>query len=113
MRHACLIIIYFDFAEVTTAVLIDAGSVHTSVYAYDKNLEEVFNCEINSEKGISSVDIEELENYLFQSRCMKQLFELRPGNRFIVIGGTSGMRGLAEKDPEKVCKILALKFLLN
>ena len=84
------------------AVLIDAGSVHTSVYAYDKNLEEVFNCEINSEKGISSVDIGDLESYLFQSKCMKQLFKLRPGNKFIVIGGTAGMRELAEKDTEKV-----------
>ena len=90
------------FAEDTTAVLIDAGSVHTSVYAYDKNLQEVFDCEINSEKGISSVDIGDLEDYLFQSKCMKQLFKLRPGNKFIVIGGTAGMRELAEKNPEKV-----------
>ena len=72
------------------------------MYAYDKNLQEIFNCEINSEKGISSVDIGDLENYLFQSICMKQLFKLRPGNKFIVIGGTAGMRELAEKDPEKV-----------
>ena len=90
------------FAEDTTAVLIDAGSVHTSVYAYDKNLQEVFDCEINSEKGISSVDIGDLESYLFQSKCMEELFKLRPGNKFIVIGGTAGMRELAEKDPEKV-----------
>ena len=72
------------------------------MYAYDKNLQEVFNCEINSEKGISSVDIGDLESYLFQSKCMKQLFKLRPGNKFIVIGGTAGMRELAEKDQEKV-----------
>ena len=33
---------------------------------------------------------------------MKRLFKARPGNKFIVIGGTSGMRDLAEKNPEKV-----------
>ena len=80
------------------------------MYAYDKNLEEVFNCEINSEKGISSVDIGDLESYLFQSKCMKQLFKIRPGNKFIVIGGTAGMRELAEKDPEKVNFILLTGF---
>ena len=72
------------------------------MYAYDKDLQEVFNCEINSEKGISSVDIGDLENYLFQSKCMKQFIKIRPGNKFIVIGGTAGMRELAEKDSEKV-----------
>ena len=80
------------------------------MYAYDKNLREVFNCEINSEKGISSVDIGDLENYLFHSKCMKQLFKLCPGNKFIVIGGTAGMRELAEKDPEKVNFILLTGF---
>ena len=46
--------------------------------------------------------MDDLENYLFESRCMKRLFKARPGNKFIVIGGTSGMRDLAEKNPEKV-----------
>ena len=49
-----------------------------------------------------TLHIGDLENYLFQSECMKRLFKLRPGNKFIVIGGTAGMRELAEKDPEKV-----------
>ena len=55
-------------------------------------------------------DIGDLESYLFQSKCMKQLFKLRPGNKFIVIGGTAGMRELAEKDPEKVNFILLTGF---
>merc|ERR1719447_2352266 len=86
-----------DFAK--TAIFIDAGSVHTSAFAYDDTPKEVFKCEVNSDKGISSVELDDLENYLFQSKCMKRLFKARPGNKFIVIGGTSGMRELAEKNP--------------
>ena len=89
-----------DFAK--TAVFIDAGSVHTSAFAYDETPKEVFKCEVNSDRGISSVQLDDLENYLFESKCMKRLFKARPGNKFIVIGGTSGMRDLAEKNPEKV-----------
>merc|ERR1711962_56233 len=93
-----------DFAK--TAVFIDAGSVHTSAFAYDETPKEVFKCEVNSDKGISSVELDDLENYLFESKCMKRLFKARPGNKFIVIGGTSGMRDLAEKNPEKAKSIL-------
>ena len=44
---------------------------------------------------------------------MKQLFKLRPGNKLIVIGGTAGMRELAEKDPEKVNNSKQIEYGIN
>ena len=91
--------------------MIDAGSVHTSVYAYSFNasnrgiLKEIFNCEISGQQGISSVKGEELEEFIFKSGCDQRLFNvthLKHGEGHIVIGGTAGMRELQEKNPQKV-----------
>ena len=88
--------------------MIDAGSVHTSVYAYSFNaskrgiLKEIFNCEISGQQGISSVKSEELEEFIFKSGCVQRLFNVTHGEGQIVIGGTAGMRELQEKNPQKV-----------
>lgn len=98
------------------AVMIDAGSVHTSLYVYkypsDKpynssvgNVEEIFSCEVSATKGISSVPIDDLESYIFNSDCVKKMYEetdLLPGKALFIIGGTAGLRGLEKAKAKEI-----------
>ncbi len=102
------------------AVLVDAGSVHTAIYAYEYpskapfnktagNLEEIFHCEISATQGLSMLKPSQLQGFIFNSSCIKRMYsetEIEPGKALFGIGGTAGMRGLREKDPNKAKEIV-------
>ena len=85
-------------------IMIDAGSVHTSMSVYksrDSNVEQIFACEISGNQGITMVKPENVESFLFDNDCMKKLETgfsenvLEEGR--MTIGGTAGFRELRDK----------------
>jgi len=103
---------------VAYSLVIDAGSVHSavSVYSWSINktheMEEVFNCEFEDERGISSFvnRPEEVRSYITDSSCFQTAISYVPkaarNNTNIYLGGTGGMRAMMYTNPVQTRQIL-------
>jgi len=93
-------------------VLLDAGSVHTSVFVYRYSrkvhdtavIEQVLNCEIGNQVGISSfANHPELLIKYFNSTCFRSavdmVYEEHDIAAPVVLAGTAGMRVLSITSP--------------
>jgi len=102
----------------TYLVLLDAGSVHTSIYTYRLNrpddlvpVEEVGFCELG-QVGVSSfaANPHEAADYLASHHCLASAVSLVPNisrpYSSIILGGTAGLRVLRLATPELASQIL-------
>jgi len=102
----------------TYLVLLDAGSVHTSIYTYRLNgpndlvpVEEVGFCELG-QVGVSSfaANPHEAADYLASHHCLASAVSLVPNisrpYSSIVLGGTAGLRVLRLATPQLASQIL-------
>jgi len=102
----------------TYLVLLDAGSVHTSIYTYRLNgpnvlvpVEEVGFCELG-QVGVSSFaeSPHEAADYLASHHCLASAVSLVPNvsrpYSSVVLGGTAGLRVLRLATPQLASQIL-------
>ena len=108
----------FDSYKQHYAVVIDAGSVHTTLQLYQYptqnpynstigSVDQVLSCEISGDIGISSLSRPEyVKDLIYSGNCWEKVsnytnddFKVNETSNFI--GGTSGMRQLKISSPKK------------
>jgi len=90
-------------------IVIDAGSVHSSVSVYQwpfdqpSELKEVFQCEFDDMRGVTSFIKEpaKVKNYIRNSQCLRDSVEVAQFARSsrIYLGCTGGMRSVNRTNP--------------
>ncbi len=87
-------------------VVIDAGSVHSTIDVFrsgTENVRQVYSCETSGNVGISSFKNrpEGVAAYLVNSPCFEAAEKfLKPNSSSIFLGATAGMRVLAASEPK-------------
>lgn len=108
----------FDSYKQHYAVVIDAGSVHTTLQLYQYptqhlynstigNVDQVLSCEISGDIGISSLSRPEyVKDLIYSGNCWDKVSnytndDFKVNETVNFIGGTSGMRQLKISSPKK------------
>jgi len=97
-------------------IVIDAGSVHTSVYVYQwpvghpALMQEMFQCEFDEERGVSSFvdNPSQVQTYIGDSQCMREAMDKvkRGETSRVYMGCTGGMRSIMRSRPSEANQLL-------
>ena len=104
-------------------MVIDAGSVHTTLQLYQYptqypinasigKVEQILSCEVSSDTGISTLNSpNDVKNLLYSGACWSKVAnfvddDFKINETLNVVGGTSGMRQLELSKPRKARRII-------